>query len=229
MRTGVSQNRFGGGERYMGMKKGRTASFRPLPTGEGPIFVHRIPENVQLSPVVQPIAMVPYSSQDNPLMTYEEERRNPVAEAAPAEEKRGVKSAPIVRILMCLLTVAVYVAGNFFLSDILALSGTEAEGSGLGMILSLFQSSGGFDLLNMLPKILILAALVGVVVTLVVSVVKITKKTHVVVKISAFLASLCALVALLMQIIFGGVGIGMYIVTALCLVSLLTAFLVKSK
>lgn len=234
MQTGVSQDHFSGGEKYMGMKKGRTATFRPLPKNHTLGCVRRITPVAQLTPVIQPIAMVPYSDLDEPLMTYEEEQAEKQAASATAaasvQEKQGVKVAPIVRIVVCVLALAVYVAGNFFLSNFLALSGDTAAGSGLGMILSMFKSSNGIDLFDFLPKIFILAAAVCVITTIIASAVMIKKKTNIVVKIFALLASLFILVALLVQILLlKSAGIGLYIVTALCLVSLLTAFLVKSK
>jgi hypothetical protein len=78
------------------IKRARTASVRLMPAS-GPVPVNPVSKDVQLTPIVQPVAFVPYSSQEQPLFIYDDESGEaPVEEASPAEEpakpvERGYK------------------------------------------------------------------------------------------------------------------------------------------
>ncbi|MFA5450240.1 MAG: hypothetical protein WC292_07390, partial [Clostridia bacterium] len=103
----------------------RSASVRPLPS-LGPVPVQPVASNVQLTPIVQPLAFVPYSSQKQPLFIYEGEEEvevdddygdglieEDVVAFASAKPKKVVSGLSIFLIITSLLVLAVLIVGKF--------------------------------------------------------------------------------------------------------------------
>lgn len=188
---------------------------------------------VQLTPIIQPIAFVPYSTQNQDLFMYDDVQEDVYEEVyeeeVPAEpKKKKASAAAIVLILLSLVLVAVYVAGKFVAQDMLAFIGGV---SGLDMILNLVDSfAAGFTMELVLPAA-VAGCAVFAVLTLLASLIRVKKQgACVFAKITTFLALVCALVALIMALMDSLViGYGLYAAAAIALISVLVAYLAKNK
>lgn len=203
-------------------------------------------EQLQLPPIVQPIAFVPYSTQDQPLYMYDEaideyqtvdhyqqpadyavdSAAEPVETAKSA--RKGVQWAPIVLALLGLIMVAVMVIPKFV--EALSILSVVGSTSGLDVILNLVdQFSAGFSSDLIVP---IAIAVVGVtaVLTVLVGLIQITRKgACVLLKLIVAIMLIAALVAMIMLLTEGGneIAIGLYAVVGVAFVSVLVAFLAK--
>lgn len=203
-------------------------------------------EQLQLPPIVQPIAFVPYSTQDQPLYMYDEAideyqtvdhyqqpadyaadyAAEPVQKSKPA--RKGVQWAPIVLALLGLVMVALLVVPKFV--EALSILSVVGSTSGLDVILNLVdQFSAGFSADLIVP---IAIAVVGVtaVLTVLVGLIQITRKgACVLLKLIVAIMLIAALVAMIMLLTEGGneIAIGLYAVVGVAFVSVLVAFLAR--
>lgn len=184
---------------------------------------------VQLTPIIQPIAFVPYSSQEQPLYMYDDEEtfEDEVEEeaAAPVAKKKKVSAAAIFLIIFSLLVAAVYVVGKWFDASgyILVVNAT----SGLDLILD-WVADFSVDIF----MIALAVAAVCAVLTILVSLIRIMKKgACVVAKITTFVGLVGALVALIMALMDSAaydIGYGLYAIAGLSLINVLIAYLAKN-
>ncbi len=190
---------------------------------------------VQLTPIIQPIAFVPYSTQNQDLYMYddvqedeyEEEYYEEVAAPVAAPKKKKASGAAIALIILSLVLVAVYVIGKFAVQEYLAFIGGV---SGLDMILNLVDEfAAGFSMELILP-IAVAACGVFAILTLIASLIRVMKKgACVFAKITTFLGLVCALVALIMALMDDmAIGYGLYAAAAISLINVLIAYLAKN-
>lgn len=229
------------------------ASVRPLSTGVGPVPVAPVAKNVQLTPIVQPLAFVPYSTQEQPLFMFDDE--NPVADAPayvpeeqpvavqseqlPAEAakvRKGVKGAPIVLMLLSLLIVAVFLVGKYVAlaadyTFIYSLEGVKHNG--LDIVIDVYNAIASGKIIALEYAAPSAVALSGVfaALTFIASLIRICKKgACVVAKITTALTFLFALLAIILSLVQEAVlGYGLYILGGLALLSLLIAYLSRTR
>ncbi len=92
---------------------------------------------VQLPPIVQPIAMVPYTTQNQPLLQYDPNYRPPVEHTAAPEPVYKPKAYAGISAFVALFAVAVLVVGS-----LLAVYGKTTA---VGSLLWLFGDSGAIN------------------------------------------------------------------------------------
>lgn len=234
-------------------RKAPQASMQLVTSDGGAVPIKKVNPKVQMTPIVQPVAFVPYSTQKEPLYTstgeraevetdYDVDDEEAIAEryaygepAAPAEnakKKSGVSGAAIALIILSLISAAVLILGKFVGSIAGYIAITTAGGSGYELVEALIANVKNgvvLDLANLIPASIALAGLF-VVVTFIASLIRICKRgACVVAKISTFFTLLFALVALIYAIINKtALGYGMYIFTALALIMVLIAYISKN-
>lgn len=147
------------------------ASLRPLSTGKGPVAVKAPLKNVQLTPVVQPVALVPYSTQAEPLFTYEEEiikdsfnnesycsatkKYEKIDACKKLKCKRRNKIFPLLVMLVSILALFLMISGDYFLEEYLSLSNNQGiTNITLGFLDSIAQNS--FSLINDIAELSVL-------------------------------------------------------------------------
>lgn len=187
---------------------------------------------VQLTPIIQPIAFVPYSTQEQELYMYDEEVEENEDYGIDEEEdyvevpkKKKVSAAAIFLSIFGLLIIAVYVLGKFFAADYLGVIGTT---SGLDLTINMIQDQAFTDI----TAILITVIPVCAVIVLLSSLIRIMHKgACVVAMIFAFFGIAAALAAILLIVLDGteDIGYGLYIMAALSLINLLIALLSKRE
>lgn len=184
---------------------------------------------VQLTPIIQPIAFVPYSTQEQELYMEEEEA---VDEPIPQEEeavapKKKVSAAAIFLSIFSLLIIAVFVAGKWVLQDYLACVGGVA---GLDVTLNYIEAQDWTDIVSILVTVIpVCAALV-----LISSLIRIMHKgACVFAMIFSLLGIAASLAAILMLALDDAgdqsVGYGLYAMAGLSLINMLIAFLAKRE
>lgn len=189
------------------------------------------PKVVQLTPIIQPIAFVPYSTQDQELYMYDEEVEEEEdygveeEEYVEAPKKKKVSAAAVFLSIFSLLIIAVYVLGKFFAQDYISVLGTT---SGLDVTLNMIEAQSFTDI----TAILITVVPVCAVIVLLSSLIRIMHKgACVVAMIFSFIGIAAAIAAILLVIMDGSedIGYGMYIMAALSLINLLIALLSKRE
>ncbi|MDR0751206.1 MAG: hypothetical protein LBF12_01250 [Christensenellaceae bacterium] len=113
-------------------KRYSSASIRQMPVSE-PFPVAPVPLHIQLTPIVQPVTFVPYSSQEQPLLTFDGPEGGAGAMAgyadagsndynayydgynyaAQTDKKRKKGGTSLLLILFSLITLAVLIIGQF--------------------------------------------------------------------------------------------------------------------
>ena len=127
---------------------------------------------VQLTPIIQPIAFVPYSSQEQPLYMYDEEVEDEIVEeeeevVAPAKKKAS--AAAIILSILSLVIIGIYVAAKFVVPEYLAL----IDGvSGLDMIINLVETMEFTNIIAVAIAVVPVMALL----TLISSLIRVCKK-----------------------------------------------------
>lgn len=189
------------------------------------------PKVVQLTPIIQPIAFVPYSTQDQELYMYDEEVGEEEdygveeEEYVEAPKKKKVSAAAIFLSIFSLLIIAVYVLGKFFAQDYISVLGST---SGLDVTLNMIDAQSFTDI----TAILITVVPVCAVIVLLSSLIRIMHKgACVVAMIFSFIGIAAAIAAILLVVLDGSedIGYGMYIMAALSLINLLIALLSKRE
>ncbi|MDR3185614.1 MAG: hypothetical protein LBU04_02205 [Christensenellaceae bacterium] len=99
--------------------KRQGASVRQMPAN-GPVPINPVPTNIQLTPIVQPVAFVPYSSQEQPLFTFDtpenelaEEAQYPSRENVAQAKASSISGTSILIILFILISFAVMILPKF--------------------------------------------------------------------------------------------------------------------
>jgi len=212
--------------------KGVQASLRPLSTGSGPVAIVPPAEKVQLAPVVQPLALVPYSSQKQPLFIQEEQK---VKQNSPQlTEKRLEKVAskkPImaaVLTMLCILALVIMIIGDFFLQNILSL----ANGQGITYIaISLLDAvnQGSFFTISNIVEAALLASFVLHIILLIILVSLRSSGVSFAVKILAFIITVLQLGTAIFCYNVGTANLGIYISAGLALVIMLASFSAKRE
>ena len=182
------------------------------------------PKAVQLTPIIQPIAFVPYSTQDQELFVEEEEIvEEEIVEEEVVAPKKKVSCAAIFLSIFSLLIIGVYVAAEWVLTDILALVNGQ---SGLAIIMDLVETMEFTNFVNLAIAVVPVMALL----TLVASLIRIKRKgACIFAQITTFIGLVAVIAALLLALINGEVeiGYGLYAVAALSLINVLIAYLAK--
>ena len=183
------------------------------------------PKAVQLTPIIQPIAFVPYSTQDQELFVEEEEEivEEEIVEEEVVAPKKKVSCAAIFLSIFSLLIIGVYVAAEWVLNDILALVNGQ---SGLAIIMDLVETMEFTNFVNLAIAVVPVMALL----TLVASLIRIMRKgACIFAQITTFIGLVAVIAALLLVLIDGGyeIGYGLYASAALSLINVLIAYLAK--
>ena len=182
------------------------------------------PKAVQLTPIIQPIAFVPYSTQDQELFVEEEEIvEEEIVEEEVVAPKKKVSCAAIFLSIFSLLIIGVYVAAEWVLTDILALVNGQ---SGLAIIMDLVETMEFTNFVNLAIAVVPVMALL----TLVASLIRIMRKgACIFAQITTFIGLVAVIAALLLVLIDGGYEIGycLYASAALSLINVLIAYLAK--
>lgn len=182
------------------------------------------PKAVQLTPIIQPIAFVPYSTQDQELFVEEEEIvEEEIVEEEVVAPKKKVSCAAIFLSIFSLLIIGVYVAAEWVLTDILALVNGQ---SGLAIIMDLVETMEFTNFVNLAIAVVPVMALL----TLVASLIRIMRKgACIFAQITTFIGLVAVIAALLLVLIDGGyeIGYGLYASAALSLINVLIAYLAK--
>lgn len=188
------------------------------------------PKVVQLTPIIQPIAFVPYSTQEQELYMEGPEEEEEVATIPQEEEeeivpKKKVSAAAIFLSIFSLLIIAVFVAGKWVLQDYLACVGTVA---GLDVTINYIEAQDWTDIVS----ILVTAIPVCAVLVLISSLIRIMHKGACVFAMIFSLigigVSLAAILMIALDDASGeSVGYGLYAMAALSLINMLIAFLAK--
>lgn len=209
----------------------------------------------QLPPIIQPIAFVPYTTQEQPLWqammpNQEEENYYYQEEAYGAEEdyysegaskksksrsrgkSGGVSAAAIVSIIFSVLIIGVLIAGEYVLQEylgIMTLAGSLTSGYGFIMELIDVISKGdmAIDFLLIPGAVAIIA--VATVINLIASIIRVKRRGACLVsKICLFIMVMLSLVLILIGIIDDrSPGYGLYAVAGLSFIAMLVAYLAK--
>lgn len=187
---------------------------------------------VQLTPIIQPIAFVPYSTQEQPLFMYDDEDvyEDDVAEDEYYDEEEAVVAAPakkkasaaaIVVALFSLIILGIYVIAKWVAAEYIGL--IDGVG-GLDIIINFFGAPEWTDI----TTLAIILVAVFAVLTLIGALIGVMRKgVNLFAKIMSALALVAALVAILMSVIGGdaSVGYGLYGVAVICLINVLISWL----
>lgn len=232
----------------------RRASLRSLSTGVGPVPVAPAAQNIQLTPIVQPLAFVPYSTQEQPLLMFDDEAPAMyVPEAAPeamqpitiisedqpkkaAKTRKGIRLAPLTLILLSLLIAAVFVVGKYL--EVAAdytyfYTLNNVNHNGIDIAIDVYEAIAAQNIIALeyaLPAAIVLAGVFAVI-TLLASLIRICKKgACVVAKITTAFTLLFALLAIILSLVqTATIGYGLYGVGGLALLSILVAYLSKNR
>ena len=193
---------------------------------------------VQLTPIIQPIAFVPYSTQDQPLYMYDEEEvyEEEVADdetyyddeeeyvaAAPAKKKAS--AAAIIVALFSLVILGIYVVAKWVAVEYIGLLN---ETSGLDIIINFFGEPEWTDI----TTLAVILVAVFAVLTFIGALVGVMRKgVNLFAKITTALALVAALVTILMSVIGDNntVGYGLYAVAVVCLINVLISWLAANE
>ncbi len=203
----------------------------------------------QLPPIIQPIAIVPYSTQNQPLLQelpgdyvddgyaygdyagadYDYEDNQDYAPVAvrkgKVKEKKGNGFASFLLLLLSIVSLAVIVVGKFVQMDYFFLYGMV---NGLDTILNVAKSFDG-AMTDMMLSIGLIVLAVANIVTIILAIVGMKKGINAFTKIVVFLGLAGAVVALVMVAQVGALAMGSYILVGVAFVELLVALLVKNK
>ena len=186
---------------------------------------------VQLTPIIQPIAFVPYSTQEQELYMEgpEEEAEAPI----PQEEevvvpKKKVSAAAIFLSIFSLLIIAVYVIGKFV--DVEGYLACVGGVSGLDVTLNYIEAQEWTDIVPILVTVIPVCA----VLVLISSLIRIMHKGACVFAMIFSLIGIAASLAAILMLALDDandseVGYGLYAIAALSLISMLIAFLAKRE
>lgn len=202
---------------------------------------------VQLAPIVQPIAFVPYNTQEQPLLQYgnsgydlararddiargyDDDYDDEYATPALASYEKKVRFVPIFLAILSLLIVGVMVAGEFVLKEYLVLT-TGVSGYGYIMnLVDMVMAGGTLVIADMiLPGAIALIALFAVL-NLLASLIKMKSKGACTIsKICLFFMLTFSLVVVLICLMNEiEMGYGLYAVAGLSFLSLVIGYLAK--
>lgn len=182
---------------------------------------------VQLTPIIQPIAFVPYSTQDQPLYSYDDEEEvieevEEVEEEVEVAPKKKVSAAAIFLSIFSLLIIGLYVVSYFVDLEYLAL--VDGVG-GLAIIMGLVETMDFTNIANIALAVVPVMALL----TLIASLIRIMRKgACIFAQITTFIGLVAVIAALLLALINElAIGYGLYAVAALSLINVLIAYLAK--
>ncbi len=200
---------------------------------------------MQLTPIIQPIAFVPYSTQEQPLYmyddaqasTYEEdyaysddaqEVSQPVSNRAQKTNK--VSGAAIALIILSIVMIAVYVIGKFLAMTYVQVANAT---SGLDMLLNVFAAGAiTFDGITVVA-LGVAVTVVCAVLVLLASLIRIKYQGACgAAKLFSFIGLVTALVAVMISLVQKDeitVNYGLYIIAALALLLVMIAFLSRNR
>lgn len=198
---------------------------------------------VQLSPIVQPIAFVPYNTQEQPLFQYGssydlDRAREDIAREFETEEEGYKKKAPIekkVRFLpiflsiLSLLIVGVLVLGEFALQEYLILTADTSGYAYVMQIVDTLTAGGELVIAELIVPGAVALIAVFAVINLIANLIKMKSKGACAIsKICLFFMLTLSLVLVLVNMINDEViGYGLYAVAGLSLISLVFGYLAK--
>lgn len=201
------------------------------PQGAGPM---------QLTPIIQPIAFVPYSTQEQPLYMYDDvqeqydyddDTEEVVVEEVVVSRKKKVSGACIALIVFSLIYIALYVI-SYFVKDFAYIAAVN-DTSALALLLNVFKAETiVFDSVT----IIAIAIAVGAVCCLLVLIASIIKIKGAGVpafaKIFAFLGLVVTLVSVLLALLQKDTietNYGLYAYAVIALLIVIISFLSKNK
>lgn len=185
---------------------------------------------VQLTPIIQPIAFVPYSTQEQELYMEgpEEEEEAPIPQEEEAvAPKKKVSVAAIFLMIFSLLIIAVFVAGKWVLQEYLACVGSV---SGLDVTLDYIEAQDWTDIVSILVTVIPVCAVLVFISSLIRIMHKGACVFAMIFALIGIAASLAAILMLALDDAKGSeVGYGLYAMAALSLINMLIAFLAKRE
>ncbi len=201
-------------------------------------------KSVQLPPIVQPLAIVPYNTQEQPLFQYadsaddsmdtiegyyEDEYEEDSYIRQPELAKKGVYGTPILLMIFSLLILAILILGEFVLKEYLIIS-SEMSGYAYTMELKDILMSGGELVIAelIIPGAVVLIALFSLI-NLIANLIKIKSRGACAIsKVCLFFMVSFSLVLVLINLINDeAIGYGLYGVAGLSFLSLLFGYLTK--
>lgn len=222
---------------------------RPQPARKpgNQVPVHSPSGPMQLTPIIQPIAFVPYSTQEQPLYMYDDASTQAAAyeddysysednyaeqavATTPVRRANKVSGAAIALIILSLIMIAAYVVGKFLAFTYVQIGN---DTSGLDMLLNVFAA--GAIVLDTVTVVAlgITVSVVCAVLVLIASLIRIKYQgACVFAKVFSFLGLVTALVAVMISLVQKDeitVNYGMYIVAAIALLMVMIAFLSKNR
>jgi len=209
--------------------KGVTASLRPLSTGRRPVAIVPPAEKVQLAPVVQPLALVPYSSQKQPLFIQEEQKVTEPSSQPYIESWEEVHTKPIIVVVMialCAIALALMVIGDFLLKNVLSLT----NGQGviyIGISLFVAVAQGSLITIGNIVEVVLLAVFLLYLVLLIVLISLINKGVNIAVKVLAFIIAVLQMGTAIFCFNAGSANFGIYISAGWALAIMMLSFLAK--
>ena len=220
------------------------ASLRPLSTGKGPVAVKTPNDNVQLTPVVQPIALVPYSSQAQPLLTYDYngmpklENKNYLAESEDDYNKveeafvaptalaccKKNRKAPLFIILLSLLACSLMLMGDFLVQSITALSNQQGlVYITIGLMDNIAYDS--FSLIHNAAELSLVLIFILLVIIILSSIYNRKRGVGIFVKIASFFITVFALTAAFIYFQQETINLGSFILIVLSFIILTLSFM----
>lgn len=211
--------------------KGTKATLRPLSTGRGPVPIATPVDRVQLAPVVQPLALVPYSTQKQPLFMQEEQPMPVATKVQPAKvtykmppPKRSILIGVLV--ILSILALALMVVGDWVLPNIFSLvNGQGVVYIGLNLLDAFLQQSS--ITINNIIEIALVLSFVLHILLFISLLAALSRGASVVIKILAFIITVLQLGAAFFCYNQSIAYPGLYVSAGFAFVIMLISFIAK--
>ncbi len=213
--------------------KGAGASLRPLSTGKGPVPIVTPVESVQLAPVVQPLALVPYSTQKQPLFTIEDQpglitaRGQPIkaTQQIPASKKNNLIG---VLVVLSIFALVLMIIGDWVLPNIFSLiNGQGVVYIGLNLMDAFLQQS--IITINNIIEMALILSFVLYILLFISLLVALSKGASIAIKILAFIITVLQLGAAFFCYNQNIANLGLYVSAGLAFVIMLISFVAKRE
>ena len=174
---------------------------------------------IQLQPIVQPVALVPYNTDNQNIDQYDDEFNGNEEFDDYCTDSRRLNASKLLTFIFGLVAVAVLILGKFLnmaaLKPYLTISGTK---SGLEIIMGIttvISSTANF--MEKLPTILLTAGAALLVILMLISIFSVKRGTGGFCKILAVLMAICLIAFVVLTIIDKSAAYGGYIVGGISL------------
>lgn len=181
------------------------------------------PNNVEYArTIVQPIAIVPYNTEEQPLLQYPGASDEEVDEDYNNTKEKKFNVLRLFTLIFCLLTIAVLILGKFLkMENIQKFILVQSGKSGYDIIVGIASVFGaGLQFTDMLPVILLTLGALFTLILALISIFGIKRKTKVFSKIIAALMAICFIAfVILAAAVQKNIEIGGYVITGCSLIA----------